>query len=340
MIKTEKQIRVCTYYKCVHSLYAEQKGGVRLKDSKFHNYELTASVHTLQIWTHEEVNQEALKQLMSIRAIKSYRCSLNGEKKFLILNLNKIDGDIFSFREFCQVFTEVKNFLGIQSYHLQRADFRLDSYEPGFYEKFFKVTRYLLSGFDSAFILKNGYKAEDLYSTKNLSLALKGVRLQLEYYDRNSKNVVTSNVTEPAQARLEFRSLPKIWGGYRRKYPDTKEIKFIQQEFQKAWRKRLEKAIEALEPAEYKFNQVLIARWQAGQADKRYRNYIDFLRENQELIFTRRQAVGLLKEIGITNPKKAIDNFVDRYRPELFLKKEIFKVQREIQKSTRDYFRN
>ena len=323
-------------------MYAEQKGGVRLKDSKFHNYELTASVHTLQIWIREEINQEALKQLMSIRAIKSYRCSLNGEKKFLILNLNKIHGDIFSFREFCQVFTEVKDFLGFQDYHLQRVDFRLDSYEPGFYEKFFKVTRYVLPGFDNAFILKNGYKAEDLYSTKNLSLALKGPYFQIEYYDRGSKNVVTGNDTEPAQARLEFRSVSKAWTGYRKKYHGMQEIKFIQQEFKESWKKRLEKAIEALEPAEDKFNQVLIARRQAGQAEspKKYRNYIDFLRENQELIFTRRQAVRLLKEINVANPKKAVDNFVDRYRPELFLKKEISKVRQEIQKSTRDYFRN
>lgn len=321
---------------------AEQKGGVRLRDSKFNDYRLTASVHTLQIWTREEVNQEELKQLMSIRVIKSYRCSLNGEKKFLVLNLNKIHGDIFSFREFCQVFSEIKDFLGIQNYQLQRVDFRLDNYKAGFYEKFFKVIRYLLSGFDNAFILKNGYKAEDLYSGKNLSLALKGAYFQLEFYDRESKNVVTGNVVEPAQSRLEFRSLSKLWAAYRRKYPGMQEIEFIQQEFQDAWRKRLEKAIEALEPAEDKFNQVLIARWQTGQAEspKKYRNYIDFLRENQELIFTRRQAVGLLKEIGITNPKKAIDNFVDRYRPEFFLKKEILKVQREIQKSTRDYFRN
>lgn len=318
-----------------------QEGGVRLKDSKFNDYKLSASIHTLQIWTEEEVNQEALKQLMSIRAVKSYRCSLNGEKKFLILNLNKIHGDIFSFREFCQVFTEVKDFLGFQDYHLQRVDFRLDSYEPGFYEKFFKVTRYLLSGFDNVFILKNGYRTEDLYSTKNLSLALKGPYFQTEFYNRRSKNVVTGNVTEPAQARLEFRSVSKAWTGYRRKYLSMQEVRFIQQEFQVAWKKRLEKAIEALEPAEYKFNQVLIARWQAGQAEspKKYRNYIDFLRENQELIFTRRQAVRLLKEINVANPKKAIDNFVDRYRPELFLKKEILKAQREIQKSTRDYFR-
>lgn len=322
-------------------MYAEQKGGVRLKDSKFHNYELTASVHTLQIWTHEEVNQEALKQLMSIRAIKSYRCSLNGEKKFLVLNLNKIHGDIFSFREFCRAFSVVKGFLGIQNYCLQRVDFRLDSYEPGFYEKFFKVTRYLLSGFDNTFILRNKYKTEDLYSTKNLSLALKGPYFQIDYYDRRSKNVVTGNVTEPAQARLEFRSVSKVWTGYRRKYPGMEEIEFIQQEFLEVWRKRLEKAIEALEPAEDKFNQVLITRWQTGQAEspKKYRNYIDFLRENQELIFTRRQAVRLLKEINIANPKKAVDNFVDRYRPEFFLKKEISKVQREIQKSSKDYFR-
>ena len=293
-------------------MYAEQKGGVRLKDSKFNDYGLTASVHTLQIWIREEINQEALKQLMSIRAIKSYRCSLNGEKKFLILNLNKIHGDIFSFREFCQVFTEVKDFLGFQDYHLQRVDFRLDSYEPGFYEKFFKVT------------------------------PLKGPYFQIEYYDRGSKNVVTGNDTEPAQARLEFRSVSKAWTGYRKKYHGMQEIKFIQQEFKESWKKRLEKAIEALEPAEDKFNQVLIARRQAGQAEspKKYRNYIDFLRENQELIFTRRQAVRLLKEINVANPKKAVDNFVDRYRPELFLKKEISKVRQEIQKSTRDYFRN
>lgn len=279
---------------------------------------------------------------MSIRAVKSYRCSLNGEKKFLILNLNKIHGDIFSFSEFCQVFGEVKDFLGFQDYHLQRVDFRLDSYEPGFYEKFFKVTRYLLSGFDNVFILKNGYRTEDLYSTKNLSLALKGPYFQIEYYDRGSKNAVTGNVTEPARSRLELRSLSKLWAAYRKKYPGMQGIEFIQQEFLKTWRKRLEKAIESLEPAEDKFNQVLIARWQAGQAEspKKYRNYIDFLRENQELIFTRRQAVRLLKEINVANPKKAIDNFVDRYRPELFLKKEIFKVKREIEKSTRNYFRN
>ena len=266
----------------------------------------------------------------------------NLQKKFLILNLNKIHGDIFSFREFCRVFGEVKDFLEFQNYYLQRVDFRLDSYEPGFYEKFFKANRYLLSGFDCAFTLKNRYKTEDLYSEKNLSLALKGPYFQTEYCDRRSKNVVTDNIAELAQARLEFRSLSKIWIGYRRRYPGMEEIRFIEQEFQEAWRKRLEKAIEALEQAEDKFKQISISKWQTGQAEvpKKYRNYIDFLRENQDLIFTRRQAVRLLKEINIANPKKAVDNFVDRYRPEFFLKKEISKIQREIKKTTRNYFRD
>lgn len=308
----------------------------------FDKYTLSASVHTLQIWTEDEINQEALKQFVAGQIVNSYRCSLSGEKKFLVLNLNKIHGDIFSFREFCQVFDEVKNYLGIRKYHLQRTDFRFDSYEPDFFEKCFKIHRYIFTGLDYAFKFKNNYKVEDFYSEKDLSLTLKGRSFQVEFYNRQVKNIVMDNTKEQAQSRLEVRSLSRIWSSYRKKYSEIEEIELIQREFQEIWQKRFQKAIEALQCAEDRVNQTLLSKWQKGQAEspQKYRNYIDFLCQNQELIFTRKQAVGLLKQMGIANPKKAVDNFVDRYKPKFFLKKEISKIQREIKKSTRDYFRN
>lgn len=312
------------------------------KETKFNSYKLRGSIHTFQIVTEEDIDLEALKYLMEVHAVAFFRVSVDGSKKILVLNLNKIKGDIFSFVEFCRVFEEVKNFLGINGYHLQRCDFRLDSYEKDFYKKFFKIHRYLLAGFNSAFSFRNAYEAQTFFSKEPLSLALKGRDFQLEYYNRATKSFVTGNISEPAQARLEIRSLSRIWGRYRKKYPEVEELNFIKQEFQKAWTKRLEEAIESLETSENQFNGILLNKWQEDQTSgqKTYRNHNDFLRENQEQIFTRRQAVRLLAQMEIRNPKKAVDNFVDRYKPELFLKREVLKVRQEIQKSIKEYFRN
>lgn len=243
------------------------------------------------------------------------------------------------FQRFVETFDEVTDALGIQEYQLQRVDFRLDNYEPGFYEQFYKIHRYLISGLAVAYAIKNSYATSGIFSEDKRSVAVRANYFQVEYYNRKIKNSVTDG-NDPAQARLELRATAKQWAVHRKRAPRQDEIMFIEPEFRKHWKEIFEKAVNALSEASDYYNEILSQRWQTGQQQEppRYRNHNDFLRQNADLVFNRKQMIALLKSMGVKNPLKAADNFIARYEIELFLKKDISAIMREIRDSINVYF--
>ena len=255
------------------------------------------------------------------------------------MNLNKFGEDILNFQKFVEKFDETMDFLGIQDYQLQRVDLRLDSCEPGFYERFYKIHRYLLSGLAVAYAVKNSYATSGIFSEDKRSIAVRSNYFQCEFYNRSVKNFVTDS-NDSAKARLELRSTAKQWLTYRKQHSRQEEIMFVELEFRKHWKQVFDKAINALGEATDCYNEILLQRWQEGQQQEpcRYKNHNDFLRQNADLVFARKQMIALLKSMEVKNPLKAADNFISRYDIELFLKKDISAIMREIRSSTNDYF--
>ena len=292
----------------------------------------------MSVKTGADIRQDALNQLSGCKVVKNYSCSTKGEYR-LTMNLNKLDGDILNFRRFVEKFDETMDFLGIRDYQLQRVDLRLDSYELGFYEQFYKIHHYILSGLTVAYAIRNGYATTGLFSEDKRSVAVRANYFQTEFYNRTIKNFVTDS-NDPAQARLELRTTAKQWNTYRKKLPRQQEIMFIEPEFRRHWKEIFDKAVNALGEATDHYNKILLQRWQEGQEQEppRYRNHNDFLRQNADLVFNRKQMIALLKSMGVKNPLKAADNFIARYEIELFLKKDISAIMREIRNSINDYF--
>ena len=292
----------------------------------------------MTIKTSVDIRQDALNQLLGYKVVKNYSCSMKGEYR-LTMNLNKLDGDILNFKKFVEKFDETMDFLGIRDYQLQRVDLRLDSYEPGFYKQFYKIHRYLISGLAVAYAVKNGYATTGLFSEDKRSVAVRANYFQIEYYNRSVKNFVTDS-NDSAKARLEFRTTAKQWNTYRKKLPRQDEIMFIEPEFRRHWKEIFDKAVNALSVASDCYNEILLQRWQGAlqQESPRYRNHNSFLRQNADLVFSRRQMIALLKSMEIKNPLKAADNFISRYDIELFLKKDILAIMREIRNSINIYF--
>lgn len=180
------------------------------------------------------MRQETLNQLLGSKAVKNYSYSTRGEYR-ITLNLNRIDKDILKFQKFIEVFDEAIDSLGIRKYQLQRVDLRLDSYDSEFYERFYKIHRYILSGISTAYVIKNGYTTTGLFSEDKRSVAVRASYFQAEFYNRAVKNFVT-NSNDPAQSRLELRTTAKQWAVYRKNFPKQDEILFIESEFRKHWK--------------------------------------------------------------------------------------------------------
>lgn len=320
----------------------KRKEVCRTSKSKFeNNYRLITAVHTLQIKTANSINYEALRTLLNKKVVKRYTTCADNKTKHIILNLNKINNvDIVTFDEFKKNFEETMALLEVKDYSLMRVDLKLDSPEKAFFQEFAKIHLYLLLGMSQAYAVDNRFQSYEPISRKELSTAIKNEYFQAEFYNRNRKNIITKNAMEIAQARLELRSTSRAWRTYRKKSGETAEILYIEEEFTRAWVTRIRKAIDNLDKVQEQCNAALLEKWQQGyrKFPITFRNTMDFLAQNQTTMFTRKQLISLLSQTGCKSPEKSADNFILRYRPELFSEQDINAVVREIKRSINKFF--
>lgn len=311
-----------------------------MRKEKLESYNLTGSIHTLQFKTDNEV----LIPDGDIDYINGMSHYNNGTTS-VTLNPNKGEGNLFDFGEFKRVFAKILSNLGVTEYKLLRVDFRLDSYSSEDYEKFQKLNKYLISLMAVTYSVKNKYRTIDLFTQKQLSIAIKCDSFELENYDRNAKNKVTGNQTEQAQARLEERTKSRQWRNLRNK--ETDELDNICYEFLSVWKQRWNKAIEHREQVHKIYNEHLVSLYLDGKNafPVQFRTLTDFLIQYQNCIFSRAQMIDLLIQLkradpslDFNNPEKKADNFKRRYGIEYFSLHDLKTAISEIENATNFYF--
>lgn len=313
-----------------------------MKSQKINNYQLTGSIHTLQIKSSDipEIPTE-LQECISSSTRKNHGMI----EAISIINPNKLLGDCFSFTEFEDCFTSILEACGVTDYNLMRVDFRMDSYESEHYKAYAKLHKYLLSCLAVIYKVRNVYKTENLFSNQLLSMAIKSDYIQCECYNREEKSKLTENHVEKAKSRLEERTMPKSWRMIASKKFENKSesnIEDMRREFVDNWSDRWKKAIATpnVEAVWSKFNSELARIYQEDKAayPVKFRSLTDFLIQYQDCIFCHRQLVKLLEMIGVNNPESRARNHKKRYGIEYFSKSDLKKAVEEIKRATEKFF--
>lgn len=307
-----------------------------MNQEKLKKYVLQGSFHTLTVKSTGLIAQ-GNKEFEEV-----FKSKINSDgNSSITINLNKINGDLFTFREFTDTFEMLRNSLDMDNYRFLRADFRLDNYESSHYQEFAKLNKYLISAMALTYQVKNCYKTDGLFSHKQLSVAIKNDYFQLENYDRAAKSKNTENHNEPAQARLEERTMARE---FRKNYGDASGasgMEILQQEFTEKWFERWDKALDNLDAVGLRYNDELERLYQEGKDafPVRFRTLTDFLIMYQDSIFSQKQLINLLErfpEVG--NPKERAKSHKKRYGIEYISKKDAKAAVEEIKRATLLYF--
>ena len=299
--------------------------------NKLKQYKLTGSIHTLNIQVPgrvtvpEEMRQDGIAKVVYTPP-KDRAKDLNTHIK---INPNAMNGDLFSFGEYERSMQEIINRLEITEYRLSRADLRLDSLQEGFFQNYWKLHRYLISGLALEYGVRNRYKTEDLISDDKLSLSVKGRGFQIEFYDKRAE----TNGADIVMARLEERSLAR----------GDASLSDLTFEFGDAWKERWRAALEKLDYVQKVYNAYMHKQYRDKVLDHRMK-VNEFLLINDENFYTRDQMVQFLTEVGnVDNPQKVAGNFKDRYSKkcnlEFFSKADCTRAVDEINRAT-DAFLN
>ncbi len=306
---------------------------------KLENYELTGSIHTLEIHSPYAIGttDHAINNCVASSMNKN---RLGVEYGKMIVNPNKLNGDVFSLDDFGEAMQTILAGAGVDDFYVNRLDFRLDSYDTRHYQQYSKLYRYLILAMASTYKMKNAYRTTNLWSGRQLSLAAKSDYFQIENYDRARKSEITGNIHEKAASRLELRSIGRQWRYInKRKAGDSFDwmLQSIVREFGQQWIDRLKKAAEHLKDVQQQCNDALEQDYYRESA--KGRSLKDFVIANQNRIFTMDQLVDFLARLeDVNEPATRAKSFKRNYKIEFISDSDIRKAISEIERAIMQFF--
>lgn len=297
-----------------------------MNQQKLNDYTLTGSIHTLAIKSPGIVGD--VQKAVSDCILTSSHNKNGATTTSSIINVNKLVGDVFKYSDFETAFSTILDGAGIDNYNIVRADMRFDSYNKEHYRQYAKLNRYLISLLAVTYKVKNTYRSTNLFTQKQLSVAIKNKYFEIENYDKEAE----SGRADAAKSRLEERS--KSWSD-----------KDLKAEFQTGWFRRWDKAIENIDKVHKTYNDALeqLYKEDKNAYPTRFRSLTDFLIQYQDCIFCKAQMIDLLSrfdEVGAARAKTRAENHKKRYGIEYFSKKDIQRAIKEIKRATNDFFDN
>lgn len=288
----------------------------------FNNYHLLAGIHTISIKTPEPlIVPKVYQKVVTSVTHNSQENPIYTSK----LNLNKLTLDIYEYSYFQEQLQMLLDSAGITEYRIVRADFRFDMFEPDEYARFAKIHRYLISLLATQYQVTNAYRTVNLFSQKQLSVAIKNKYFECENYDKAAE----SNKSDAAAGRLEIRS-------------KSLRTSDLQKVFMEEWFNRWDKSLSCIEEMSAKYNTELKKIYKKGKEKSLtgFRSLTDFLIQYESCIFSREQMVNLISlvDTSVRNPSKRVSNFKQKYGTDFYTEKDIKYVVNEIKRATAQYF--
>lgn len=324
---------MCGEYKCGERCYRK---GLRMQVEKRNKYidNIYVATHTVSGIVDENLNLSKTNGHKKIK--KSYHKLLKDrdtEVTYLMLNPNKGMPDnrmIESYSLFKEVLEQIFEDIhgSVDKFHIRRADLSINTDVSGDFELYKKLHRLILCCISIEYDIINTYESYDLWTCKNLNLAIKSTTIEAENYDKE----VESHGAVPTTNRLELR---------------TKQIadgSTLDREFAEKWCKRLELARMNFKDVQQKYNDNLERLYKSDlQKPKKERNYLSlnaFLMQYSDCIFCTEQMVDLVSRFEeVSNPKIKAENFKKAHKIEYFSQHDLDVVIRAIKKKIKEYFK-
>lgn len=301
-----------------------------MKIDKRNSYVLTGGIHTLEIKVKRDILVPKDKRPAWLENCVRNETVSKREPDVvkLVINPNRYNGDIYGIDLFEESLNTILEGLGIyclDDFEINRADFRMDSFESEHYHAFSKLNRLLISMLAVTYKVRNCYRTCNLFTQQQLSIAIKNRDFEVENYDKNSE----SHGMDFAQSRLEQRSKRGL--GYD-----------LETEFLGRWRVRWERGIENIDAVYDRYNEELAKLYNQGKNSypQRWLTHTDFVLHYQDCIFCRKQLIDLLKRMGVSEPEKKARNIKKNYKLEFFSKSDVQYAIKEILRSTQAFFNN
>lgn len=276
-----------------------------MKAQKVKNYLLTGSIHTVTIVVYGKII-EIPKETLPEKLRDCVDIQPQNGNTYIFINPNKLNGDLFTFSEFQDAMNEIIEALGIEKdkYYFRRVDFRLDSYDPDFFDEYKKLHRYIISTIFCKYKTTKDYETHKIIEFEDTkSICFKNEYFEIEYYNRDLKNKETGNTTEPAKARLELRAKAKnIYPGW-----TMDNLKNI---FTVDIINRLTKSIENYEYLQIRENdflqKIFIEDQKQTEKLRMYYSISDFINKHREYFYQTSQLEEFLSRFPelIENPKR------------------------------------
>ena len=289
-----------------------------MNKSKLANISLQAGIHTFNM----ESCQLSVKTEMEAIYLKSIRETPNKysniAKYSYIINLNNTErGNLTKYNQFEDMFIYCLDDMEISEYYIRRCDFRIDSYND--FNELLKLNKCIVLMLSLKYSVKNRYQSKDPLLLEDLTIRIQNTRIECEYYNK----MIESNGKDKVKSRLEFRS--KAIGR-------DKDIPTLVVD----WIKRLDNLTDYYDKLQSECNKNLKERWELEKGVK-VKSISEFLRKYEENIFCRKQLIGFLNLVSVTNASKFADNFKYANKIEYFSEKDLRLYIALIQKSLQDY---
>ncbi|MDO5423932.1 MAG: hypothetical protein Q4F41_09420 [Eubacteriales bacterium] len=296
-----------------------------MNQEKNEHFKLDGYVHTLSVTSEGII--ETIPDELALQVETRSHTSGDTVRTSTKINPNKRStGNVLCYSELLTEVEHIMQTCGVHAYQYNRCDFSLNSYDPEHYERYLKLYRLLISMVSCAYGIENTYITHDLWEVDRVrSIAIKNRSIETESYDKALESHGSSDV----YSRLEIRS----------KRIEDKEP---DREFCETWKKRFEKAMKAFQETQDGYNAQLFRIYQKYKDARpvRFRCLTDFILQYQDVIFTRRQLIGLLSMFPeeVPDPVKRAKSIKRHYGIEFFSKKDLENAIGEIMAGVEAYF--
>lgn len=237
------------------------------------------------------------------------------DKTRLIINPNIVNGQeklITKYSDFKERMEFIFSNMGktYNDFEPYRVDFCFNSTDLNSYKAYYKAHRLLILCLAKAYTYHNTYSTKDLWTYKDLSVAIKNDTSEIENYNK----CLESQGKDVCKNRLEIRS--------KRTTGSSIYIELFK------WFERFDKALSKFDDVQKKCNNHLIKLYNDDlKKEPLERDYLSleaFLLQYKGSIYTRKQMIELIRSLDSSiNPENKADKFKEKHNIEYFFQEDL-----------------